>query len=307
MDMAELSEIETSGLRGKIQRNEPMSAHVSWRAGGAADRTYTPADLDDLGTFVARLPQNEPLLLVGLGSNLLVRDGGYRGTVVFTHRVLARLLLDDRESRGEIYTDAGVACPKVARFAANHNLQGAEFLAGIPGTMGGALAMNAGCYGTETWDVATRVRTMDRAGRVHVRQRDAYRVGYRSVAALEARDEFFIGAWLQFAHGDGAAAREKIKTLLSKRIATQPLSEHNAGSVFRNPLEDHAARLIQASGLKGRQVGDAEVSNLHANFIINKGKATARDIESLINLVQTTVERDAGIVLEREVRIVGEA
>ena len=167
--------------------------------------------------------------------------------------------------------------------------------------------MNAGCYGTETWDVVTRVRTMDRAGRVHVRQSDAYRVGYRSVAALEARDEFFIGAWLQFAHGDGAAAREKIKTLLSKRIATQPLSEHNAGSVFRNPLEDHAARLIQASGLKGRQVGDAEVSNLHANFIINKGKATARDIESLINLVQTTVERDAGIVLEREVRIVGEA
>src|SRR6185295_12548391 len=152
MDMAELEQIETGGLRGELKRNEPMRKHVSWRAGGAADRTYAPADLDDLGVFLAGLPQHEPVMFVGLGSNLLVRDGGFRGTVVFTHRVLGRFFLEETSGHAEIYAEAGVASPKVARFAAVHNLEGAEFLAGIPGTVGGALAMNAGCFGSETWN-----------------------------------------------------------------------------------------------------------------------------------------------------------
>ncbi len=305
--MAELGRIETSGLRGQFKRDEPMRKHVSWRAGGVADRAYAPADLEDLGVFLGRMPEREPILFVGLGSNLLVRDGGFRGTVVFTHRVLARFFLEESPGYAEIYAEAGVASPKVARFAAVHNLEGAEFFAGIPGTVGGALAMNAGCYGSETWDAVARVRTIDRAGRLQIREPHEYAVGYRSVLAVQARDEFFVAAWFRFARGDGDMARQKIKELLSKRIATQPLAEANAGSVFRNPPGDYAARLIEASGLKGRRMGDAEVSTVHANFIVNKGGATAHDIEKLIVLVQETVKREAKVMLEREVQIVGEA
>ena len=307
MDMAELGQIETGALRGVFRRNEPMRRHVSWRAGGVAERTYAPADLDDLGAFLGRLPKDEPLLFVGLGSNLLVRDGGLRGTVVFTHRVLARIFLEESPGYAEIYAEAGVASPKVARFAAVHNLEGAEFLAGIPGTVGGALAMNAGCYGAETWNAVARVRTIDRAGRLQIRVPDEYAIGYRSVLLLQAHDEFFVAAWLRFARGNGDAARQRTKEFLSKRIATQPLGEPNAGSVFRNPPGQYAARLIEASGLKGRRIGGAEVSTVHANFIVNKGDATARDIEQLIELVQETVKREANVTLECEVRIVGEA
>jgi UDP-N-acetylmuramate dehydrogenase len=307
MDMAELGQIETSGLRGEFKRKEPMRKHVSWRAGGVADRTYAPADLDDLSAFLRRLPDREPILFVGLGSNFLVRDGGLRGTVVFTHRVLARLFLEESPGYSEIYAEAGVASPKVARFAAVHNLEGAEFLAGIPGTVGGALAMNAGCYGSETWNVVARVRTIDRAGRLQIREPQEYAVGYRSVLPLQVSDEFFVAVWFRFVRGNGDTARQKIKELLSKRIATQPLAEPNAGSVFRNPPGDYAARLIEVSGLKGRRIGGAEVSVVHANFIVNKGGATAHDIEELMALVQETVKRNAGVMLEREVQIVGEA
>jgi UDP-N-acetylmuramate dehydrogenase len=307
MDMAEIAEIETSGLRGNFKRNEPMRKHVSWRAGGVADRTYAPADLDDLAVFLRRVPEHEPVLFVGLGSTLLVRDGGLRATVVFTHRVLARFFMQESSGFAEIYAEAGVASPKVARFAAIHNLEGAEFLAGVPGTVGGALAMNAGCYGSETWNAVARVRTIDRTGRLQIREPNEYAVGYRSVLPLQARDEFFVAAWFRFARGSGDRARQKIKELLSRRITTQPLAEPNAGSVFRNPPGDYAARLIEASGLKGRRIGGAEVSTVHANFIVNKGGATARDIEELIVLVQETVKREAHVMLELEVQILGEA
>ncbi|MEO8165105.1 MAG: UDP-N-acetylmuramate dehydrogenase, partial [Betaproteobacteria bacterium] len=259
MDMAELRIIETNGLRGELKRDEPMRKHVSWRAGGCAECSYAPADLDDLAIFLARLPEHEPLLFMGLGSNLLVRDGGLRGTVVFTHRVLARFFLEESPGYVEIYAEAGVPSPKVARLAAVHNLAGAEFFAGIPGTVGGALAMNAGCYGSETWDAVARVRTIDRAGRIQIREPYEYAIGYRSVLPLHSADEFFVAAWFHFARGNGVEARAKIKELLAKRIATQPLGEPNAGSVFRNPPDDHAARLIEASGLKGKRLGGAEV------------------------------------------------
>ena len=307
MDMAEIVQIDSSGLRGQFNLDEPMRKHVSWRAGGAADRTYAPADLDDLSVFLGRLPENEPVIFVGLGSNLLVRDGGFRGTVVFTHRVLARFFLEESSGYAAIYAEAGVASPKLARFAAVHSLEGAEFFAGIPGTVGGALAMNAGCYGSETWDAVARVRTIDRAGRLQIREPAEYAIGYRSVVPKQARNEFFVAGWFHFARGDGEKARHKIKELLAKRIASQPLAQPNAGSVFRNPPEDHAARLIEASGLKGRRIGAAEVSVMHANFIVNTGGATAHEIEELILLVQSTVKRDAGITLEREVHIVGDA
>lgn len=307
MNMAEIRDIDSNGLRGKLCSREPMRRHVSWRTGGTADRTYVPADLDDLCVFLKSMPESEPLLFVGLGSNLLVRDGGIRGTVIFTHGALKRFFMDDGASAAEIYAEAGVASPKVARYAAVHNLEGAEFLAGIPGTVGGALAMNAGCYGSETWEVVSRVRTIDRAGRLQIRGPQEYAIGYRHVVPLQTQEEFFAAAWFRFRHGDGDKARLKIKDLLSRRIASQPLGEPNAGSVFRNPPGDHAARLIESCGLKGRRIGGAEVSTKHANFIVNTGDATARDIEELIGLVRESVERSTGVALVQEVQIVGEA
>jgi UDP-N-acetylmuramate dehydrogenase len=304
MDMSELTYLEQTGLRGELRFDEPMARHVSWRAGGRAARAFFPADLDDLALFLRATRGDEPLLLVGLGSNLLVRDGGYSGTVVFTHRALADLrLLDD----ASVYAEAGVACPKVARFAANHGYAGAEFLAGIPGTVGGALAMNAGCYGGETWRIAQRVLTMDRGGVLHERGAGDFEIGYRHVGLRDATDEWFVAAWFSLQPGDGQTARARIRALLERRIASQPLQLPNAGSVFRNPADDHAARLIEAADLKGVSIGGATVSEKHANFIVNpERRATAGDIEALIERVQRTVRERFGVDLLREVRIVGE-
>ncbi|PWB41530.1 MAG: UDP-N-acetylenolpyruvoylglucosamine reductase [Rhodocyclales bacterium] len=302
MDMSELKRLE-SGLRGELRFNEPMARHVTWRAGGTAARAYLPADLDDLAAFLRATRIDEPLLFVGLGSNLLVRDGGFGGTVVFLHAVLGRLTFAD----GLVYAEAGVASPKVARFAANHDLAGAEFLAGIPGTVGGALAMNAGCYGGETWAIVERVLMLDRHGGLRERRAEDFEIGYRHVGLRAASDEVFAAAWFRLPAGDGAASRERIRALLEKRIASQPLQLPNAGSVFRNPPDDHAARLIEAAGLKGLQIGGARVSEKHANFIVNPDRrATAGDIETLIGKVQAGVHERFGVELVREVRIVGE-
>jgi UDP-N-acetylmuramate dehydrogenase len=311
-------------LRGELRCNEPMGRHVSWRAGGAVDRAYLPADLDDVCAFLSALEPAEPVYFVGLGSNLLVRDGGLRGTVVFTHAALRGIELAERTARGgRIRVQAGVATPKVARFAALNELVGAEFFAGIPGTIGGALAMNAGCYGGETWDLIERVTTVDHGGALHERTPAHYRIAYRTVvrrcsqigsgatpAALARRlgmDEWFVSATVVLRRGDGAESRRKVKELLARRIASQPLGEPNAGSVFRNPPGDYAARLIEACGLKGRAQGGAMISTKHANFIVNRGGARAADIEALIVLAQQTVRERFGVELEREVRIVGEA
>ena len=307
MNVADVQHLEN--LRGELRLNEPMATHVSWRAGGAAARTYAPADLDDLAVFLRMVPVTEGLYFCGLGSNLLIRDGGVRATVVFTHWALRQIaLLNTGEHAIEIHAGAGIAAPKAARFAALHGAEGAEFLAGIPGTLGGALAMNAGCYGGETWELVASVTTIDRAGDLHHRGRDEFQIGYRSVQG--PAEEWFVAAMLQVPRGDGANAseksRNKIKDLLSKRIASQPLQQPNAGSVFRNPVGDHAARLIEACGLKGRRIGGAEISMKHANFIVNVGGASAADIEALIELAQQTVREKFSVELEREVRIIGE-
>jgi UDP-N-acetylmuramate dehydrogenase len=308
MNMADLDTSNTDRLRGELRRDEPMARHVSWRAGGVASTTYAPADLADLQCFLRTLPAGEPVFMVGLGSNLLVRDGGLRGTVVFTHRALGRLRLVVQTPGGaDIHVEAGVASPKVARFAAVGGLAGAEFLAGVPGTLGGALAMNAGCYGGETWNVVKSVVTVDRRGTLHERTPADYVIGYRTVVPVPAREEWFVSATLHFARGDADGARSRIRELLSRRIASQPLGQPNAGSVFRNPPGDHAARLIEACGLKGRVIGGAVISAKHANFIVNLGNARAADIEALIALAQAAVKQKFGLTLECEVRIVGEA
>ncbi|MGH8737705.1 MAG: UDP-N-acetylmuramate dehydrogenase [Burkholderiales bacterium] len=296
------------GQRGALRLDEPMARHTSWRAGGRVERLYLPADLEDLVAFLRQLPPGEPLVFVGLGSNLLVRDGGLRGTVVLTHAAAKRpeLLL------GCVYAEAGVASPKVARFAARNDLAGAEFLAGVPGSVGGALAMNAGCYGSETWDIVERAVTIDRRGNLLSREKSEFEISYRHCAVRQGarlgQDEWFVAAYFRLAQGDGEASRARIKEFLSRRIATQPLQLPNAGSVFGNPIADHAARLIEACGLKGLEHGGARVSEKHANFIVNpKGAAKAADIEWLITTVRARVLDQTGIDLQPEVRIVGEA
>jgi len=289
--------------RGELRADEPMSAHVSWRAGGPVARAYFPADLEDLLLFLKSLRHDEPLLFVGLGSNLLVRDGGFDGTVVFTRDALSQMR---QEEDGSIYAEAGVASPKLARYAASLGLSGAEFLAGIPGSLGGALYMNAGCYGGETWSFVRRVLMLDRHGERVERTPADFNIAYRHVGLRDACDEWFAAAWLDFPRGDGAVARERIRTLLEARGNSQPLNQPNAGSVFRNPPEDHAARLIEAAGLKGYSIGGARVSEKHANFIVNPDSAaTATEIEMLIDHVRASVKEKFGVELVREVRIVG--
>ncbi len=305
MDLSETTHM--AKLRGELKANEPMSRHVSWRAGGAAERVYTPADRDDLAAFLRQLPIDEHVVFIGLGSNALVRDGGFRGTVVLTHAAAKRPALVD----GRVFSEAGAASPKVARFAAMHDLEGAEFLAGIPGSVGGALAMNAGCYGSETWEIVESAETVDRAGTVRIRPKEDFEIGYRhcelKTGGRLGVSEWFTGAFFKLAAGDGEACRVRIRELLKKRIASQPLSLPNAGSVFRNPPGDHAARLIESCGLKGLERGGARVSEKHANFIVNpKGAARAADIEWLIQTVRETVRRQTGIDLHPEVRIFGD-
>jgi len=304
MNMAET--LHFTALRGILERDAPLARYTSWRAGGPADLLYRPAGRDDLAAFVRQLPASTPLFVLGLGSNTLVRDGGVRGAVVVLHDPGAALAVAD----GLIYAEAGVASPKVARLAAKLGCADAEFLAGIPGTLGGALAMNAGCYGGETWTHVARVEVLGRDGRFEVRTPSDYAIGYRSVRRADGTppDGIFTAAWLRFASGDVDRARTRIKELLAKRIATQPLSLPNAGSVFRNPPGDHAARLIEAAGLKGHAIGGARVSEKHANFIVNPdGAARAADIEALIAHARETVHARFGVTLEPEVRVVGEA
>jgi UDP-N-acetylmuramate dehydrogenase len=245
---------------------------------------------------------------VGLGSNLLVRDGGFDGAVVFTHHALAGIeMLPPVGPRRLFAAGAGVPAPHLARFVARHGGAGAEWMAGVPGTVGGALAMNAGCFGGETWNHVVSARTIDRHGLLHTRTAQDYEIGYRHVAARSGLAQWFVGATFAFDSGDQAVSMARMKSLLVKRVATQPLDQPNAGSVFRNPPGDHAARLIEACGLKGFAVGGAQVSRKHANFIVNAGSATAADIEAVIEHVQATVLARTGAELVREVRIVGES
>ena len=288
-------------LRGELRYDEPLLRYTTWRVGGPARQWYRPADAEDLAAFVAQLPADEPLLWLGLGSNLLVRDGGFAGTVIATQGAL-----DGIEQSGptQVRAEAGVACAKVAKFCARRGLVGAEFLAGIPGTMGGALAMNAGAFGGETWERVSAVETLDRQGIRHRRAATEFDVGYRRVRGKP--DEWFLAVFLELDVGDAAAAQARIKSLLDRRGQTQPIGLPSCGSVFRNPPRDHAARLIESAGLKGRCIGGACVSEKHANFIINTGSASAADIEALIEQVCATVQQVHGVTLHPEVCIVGE-
>ncbi len=283
-----------------LSYDEPMSRHTSWRIGGTADVFFRPASVAELTDFLAGLEEGQNILWIGLGSNLLVRDGGVRGVVICTLDLASRI---KRLNNGRVYVGSGVPCAALARQCTRWQLGPAAFFAGIPGTVGGALAMNAGAFGGETWDSVESVDTLDRSGQLRTRARSDFLVGYRSVAGVSG--EWFLGATLALS-SDPAADMSQLAEMRRRRDRTQPLGVRSCGSVFRNPPGDFAARLIEASGLKGRCVGDAMVSDKHANFIINRGRATARDVERLIGEIRHRVEADTGVVLELEVRVVGE-
>ena len=285
----------------RIRRDEPMSKHTSWRVGGPADVFFTPHDRAELASFLRALPSETPVLWVGLGSNLLVRDGGIRGVVICTHGAFTRL---ERRAQLRVYCEAGVPCARVTRQCANWGLGRAEFFAGIPGTMGGALTMNAGAYGGDTWTQVRNVEVMARDGSCRTRAASEYQVSYRQVLA-PANDEWFLAAELEFTARDDAHSH-LVREQAQRRKLTQPLGEWSCGSVFTNPPGMHAAQLVESAGLKGFRIGGAVVAEKHANFILNEGKATGRDLEELIAHVRATVQRVHGVDLVPEVRVVGE-
>jgi UDP-N-acetylmuramate dehydrogenase len=295
-----MEKINFKNLRGELSYDHNLARYTSWRVGGNAQRFYRPADLKDLQNFLTQLPVDEPLTWLGLGSNVLIRDGGILGTVVLT---LNRLNEIDTVSPEIIRAEAGVTCAKLAKFCVKAGFENGAFFAGIPGTVGGALAMNAGAFGGETWRQVQRVETMDRQGKIFQRTADEFKIQYRQVDGLNG--QYFIAGYFRFNRGDAVQAKEAIQQLLKKRNETQPIGTHSCGSVFRNPPGDFAARLIDAAGLKGTRIGDAEVSQKHANFILNHGKATATDVENLIYLVRDRVQEIHGVELTKEVHIIG--
>ncbi|MBA2657601.1 MAG: UDP-N-acetylmuramate dehydrogenase [Tatlockia sp.] len=291
-----------TALTGQLLLDEPLASYTTWRVGGLAKKIYKPAGLSDLAAFINQLPQDEPLLWLGLGSNSLIRDSGFAGTVVLTQGCLKNIAVVGDE---HVRVEAGVSCATMARFCARAHLSDGEFWAGIPGTMGGALRMNAGCSGRETWQSVVEVETMTRDGKICRRKPEEFDISYRHVVGLH-KEEWFVAATCRLSSGDKDKSLGLIKELLAHRADTQPTNEYNCGSVFRNPPGNFAARLIESCGLKGKQMGGAIVSEKHANFIINRGLASAADIESLIKLVRDTVRQATEIELIPEVHIIGD-
>ena len=287
-------------VQGELRYSEPMSRHASWRAGGPAEVFFVPASVEDLAAFLANLDADTPIFWHGVGSNLLVRDGGISGVVVSATKMLRDF---ERVDRYLVRAGAGLPCTQLARQCLRWELGPSEFFAGIPGSVGGALAMNAGAHGGETWERVESVRTIDRDGEIHERAPAEYTVGYRSVKG--PANEWFLGATFRFEQ-DVIPSLETLNKMLERRKTTQPLGLPSCGSVFRNPPGDHSARLIEAAGLKGHRIGGAEVSEKHENFIINRDAASATDIEELIEHVRQTVFDVHGVSLAHEVRIVGE-
>jgi UDP-N-acetylmuramate dehydrogenase len=285
----------------RIQRDEPMSRHTSWHVGGPADVFFTPKDRADLLAFLEVLPTGTPLFWLGLGSNLLVRDGGIRGVVIDTTG------LDQLESidATTLYADAGVPCARIARRCISLELGPAEFFAGIPGCLGGALTMNAGAFGGETWPRVRAVDVCDARGRERRRDAREYSYSYRRIVP-PVPGEFFLGAVLEFDHRPGLTD-DALRDLIARRKESQPIGEWSCGSTFTNPKGDHAARLIEAAGLKGTRIGDVMVSPKHANFLVNVDAAKAADVERLVALIQQEVKRQFGVTLTPEFRVVGEA
>jgi len=279
-------------------QNEPLARHTSWKVGGAADIFFSPGTRRELSEFLGS--NDGSITWLGNGTNVLVRDGGIRGAVISTKKSFNHLNLID-ESACKV--EAGVSCFELAMFATKNNFGPAAFFSGIPGSIGGALTMNAGCFGGETWEFVTSIEAIDEKGEIHHLSPEVFSISYRSVSFPFPL--WFLSCEMIFPD-KGTTTMEELKCLRDSRIERQPLSENTCGSVFKNPDGNHAGDLIERSGLKGFRIGGCSISEKHANFIVNDKEATARDIETLINHIQNTVKDCFGIDLETEVRIIGE-
>ena len=286
-------------FNGDLRFNEPMSKHTSLRVGGPAEQFFIPNSVEDLSIFLKTLDSNLPILWLGRGSNLLVRDGGLSGVVVATSKISNVI---EKVGKYLVRVGASIPCTKFARQCIRWKLGPSEFFSGIPGTIGGALSMNAGAFGYETWDNVFEVNTINREGEIRARNPKDFQVSYRNV--LGPKNEWFIEAKMLF-DPKFEASMEKQKDIINARKNTQPIGLPSCGSVFQNPPGDFAARLIESANLKGYRIGGAEISSKHANFVINVGSATAEDIEKLILFMRKTVLKVHNVILKNEVRIVG--
>ena len=287
-------------VRGRYEVERPLSELTWFRVGGPAEVLFVPADEADLAAFLAAVPDDIPLTVIGVGSNLLVRDGGVPGVVIRLGRGFGTLTLE-----GDCRIRAGAAVPdaRVARFALEHGIEGLTFLRGIPGTIGGALRMNAGAHGGEMRDVLVEARAVDRQGRVHVVDAKALGMRYRHTDA--PADWIFTGAVLQGRPGEKEEIARHMAEISRQREEAQPVRARTGGSTFKNPLPKRAWELIDAAGMRGVRVGGAKVSEKHCNFLINEGDATAADIEALGELVRARVLAETGVALEWEIKRIG--
>ena len=292
-------------VRGRLLEGETLAPFTWLRVGGPADRLFIPADAEDLAVFVKELPEDEPLTVIGVGSNLLVRDGGIRGTVIRLGPGFGKVETDG----ARVIAGAAALDANVAKKAAAAGIGGLEFYRGIPGTIGGALRMNAGAYGTETKDVLIEATAIDRQGTVHTLSNADMGYSYRHCEVPE--DWIFISAIYEGQADSPEAVTARMNEIMEKREMTQPVKEKTGGSTFKNPDPEESGgksswQLIDAVGGRGRIVGDAQMSELHCNFMINRGDATAADLENLGEGLRQDVHDRFGVDLHWEIKRIGE-
>ena len=281
--------------------DEPMSKHTSWGIGGCSDLFYSPKSRKDLVYFLSSIDPTLPITWIGRGTNILVRDAGIRGVVISTKSFLKEI---EKTSEYLYKVEAGVACVELALFCQKNGIGPAAFFSGIPGSIGGALTMNAGSFGMETWDLVKEVEVINEKGDISFLEKESFDIAYRTVTFPFRL--WFLSCSMSLS-SDEQTTKDNLIELRNQRIRTQPLSENTCGSVFKNPPGNYAGALIEGSGLKGFKIGSASISEQHANFIVNEGGATAHDIENLIKHTRQAVREKFDIDLQPEVRIIGEA
>lgn len=300
-----MSEIDWPQVRGKLLRNEALAPFTWFRVGGPADAVFIPADADDLAGFLRALPHHVPVTILGVGSNVIVRDGGIEGVVI---RLAGRAFADIRAEGSRVMAGAGALDAMVAKAAAKAGVAGLEFFAGIPGTIGGALTMNAGCYGAETKDVLQSAWGFDRAGERRAFSNAEFGFTYRHNAIEEPI--IWMEATFKGAPDASEAVSARMAEITAKREASQPIREKTGGSTFKNPLKADgeklsAWKLVDEAGMRGHRRGGAQVSEKHANFLINTGDASAADIEGLGEDVRAAVNAKHGVTLDWEIKRIG--
>ncbi len=289
-------------VRGKLLRDEALAPFTWFRVGGPAEALFLPADEEDLSDFLQQLPAETPVTVLGVGSNVIVRDGGVPGVVVrLAGKHFAEVVIDEEDN--QIIAGAGALDAAVARAAANAGLAGLEFYAGIPGTVGGALTMNAGCYGAETRDVLVSAWGYDRSGEMQVFQLEDFGYTYRH--SQVPADIIWIQAIFQGRKDDPAAVKARMAEITSRRETTQPIREKTGGSTFKNPEGHSSWKLVDEAGWRGKMHGGAKFSELHSNFMINTGEATAADLEGLGEAVRADVKTKTGVQLDWEIKRIG--